>query len=442
MLNPIRYLFAFTIFLLTMVLGKGGESMQNSKVPDKGEKFSSYLNMNTISAGALAAIFGCTGPALIIINGATNGGLTEAQTISWLFAVYFFGGAIGIILSLKHKIPVAGAYSIPGAVLVAGSLSNFTLSEAAGAYLAAGIIVLLLGITGAIGKVMMWVPFPIVMAMIVGAMISFGTEMITSIEQSPIIAGSAILVYLLSSHYIKKFPPTLMSLIVVIILATTMGQFQVQAAESHFILPQLMIPSFSMDAIVSIGIPLALLVIGAENAQAIGVLKAQGYKPPVNKMTIISGIGGIVTAFFGGHNANIAGAMTAICSSKEAGPKQGRYAAVIVCGALFGAFGIFAGIILPYVIAMPKVLIGTIAGLAMIGVLLSSLQNAFSTPQFQVGSFFALVIAMSGVDFFDVSSPFWAILGGVAVSLIIEKADFKTIRHQQGEKDKDSEIPA
>ncbi|MET1032317.1 benzoate/H(+) symporter BenE family transporter [Domibacillus tundrae] len=416
--------------------------MQTSNIPDKEQKVSSCFNMNTISAGALAAIFGCTGPALIIINGAANGGLTEIQTISWLFSVYFFGGVIGIILSLKHKIPVAGAYSIPGAVLVAGSLSNFTLSEAAGAYLSAGIIVLLLGITGAIGKVMMWIPFPIVMSMIVGAMISFGTEMITSIERSPIIAGSAILVYLLSSHYIKKFPPILMSLIVVIILATTMGQFQVQASKSHFILPQLMIPSFNIDAIVSIGIPLSLLVIGAENAQAIGVLKAQGYKPPVNKMTIFSGIGGIVTAFFGGHNANIAGAMTAICSSKEAGPKQGRYAAVIVCGLLFVAFGVFAGIILPYVIAMPKVLIGTIAGLAMIGVLLSSLQNAFSAPQFQVGSFFSLVIAMSGVDFFDVSSPFWAILGGVAVSLIMEKADFKTIRHQQGENDNDSEIPA
>ena len=47
------------------------------------------LNLNTFSAAAVTATFGCTGPALIIISGAANGGLTYEQTISWLFAVYF-----------------------------------------------------------------------------------------------------------------------------------------------------------------------------------------------------------------------------------------------------------------------------------------------------------------------------------------------------------------
>jgi benzoate membrane transport protein len=416
--------------------------MKKNEVSKEMKGLSIHLNASTISAGALAAIFGCTGPALIIINGAANGGLTQAQTISWLFAVYFFGGILGLMISLKHKQPIAGAYSIPGAVLVVGSLSNFSLNEAAGAYLAAGIIVFILGITGVIGKVMYWIPVPIVMAMIVGAMIRFGTEMITSVEQAPVIAGSAILVYLLSSRFIKKVPPILMSFAVAVILAAAMGQFQVNDMESGFIIPQLVTPSFNLDAIISIGIPLALLVIGAENAQATGVLMTQGYKPPVNEMTILSGIGGMITAFFGGHNANIAGPMTAICSSKEAGPQQGRYAAVVVCGVLFSAFGLFAGVVIPFVAAMPKVLIGTVAGLAMIGVLLSSLQEAFSKPQFQVGSFFALIIAMSGVNFYDVSSPFWAILGGVAVSLIIEKADFKTIRNDGNVKSTGSEISA
>jgi benzoate membrane transport protein len=82
-----------------------------------------------------------------------------------------------------------------------------------------------------------------------------------------------------------------------------MGEFQ--ELESVFIVPQLVTPSFNIDAIISIGIPLALLVIAAENAQATGVLMTQGYKPPINEMTILSGIGGINV----GHNANIAGSM-------------------------------------------------------------------------------------------------------------------------------------
>lgn len=388
--------------------------------------FTKHLNINTVSAGTLAAIFGCTGPALIIIGGAADGGLTHEQTISWLFAVYFFGGLLGIYLALKYRQPIAGAYSIPGAVLVAGALSQFSLNEMAGAYFVAGVIVLLLGITRTIGKIMNWIPVPIVMGMIVGAMIRFGTGMITSIEKAPLIAGVAVLVYLLSVRFIKVIPPILTSFIVSVILVVIMNEFQIQDQQSSFILPQILIPSFSLEAIVSVSIPLAFLVIGAENAQATGVLMAQGYKPPVNVMTIISGIGGMVTSFFGGHNANIAGPMTAICASEEAGKnKEGRYASVVVNGILFSLFGLLAGIVVPFVTALPSVLVGTIAGLAMISVLVNSLQSAFSETKFQVGAFFALIIGMSDISFFNISSPFWALVGGVLVSLLIEPHHFQ-----------------
>lgn len=111
---------------------------------------------------------------------------------------------IGVYLALKYRQPIAGAWSIPGAVLVAGALQHYSLSEISGAYLVSGILVFILGISGLIGKIMKWIPVPIVMAMIVGAMIKFGTGMITSLEGTPLIVGTAILVYLFSSRYIKK----------------------------------------------------------------------------------------------------------------------------------------------------------------------------------------------------------------------------------------------
>ncbi|AKG73547.1 benzoate/H(+) symporter BenE family transporter [Salinicoccus halodurans] len=397
-------------------------------------KLKETLNIKTISAGVLAAIFGCTGPALIVIGGAQNGGLTQVETISWLFAIYFFGGILGIFLSLRYRQPIAGAYSIPAAVLVAGALTTNTLSEATGAYLIAGIIVLLLGISGMIGKVMRWIPVPIVMAMIVGAMISFGTDMILSIEKAPLIAGTAVALYLLSTALTKKVPAILPAFIGTMAVALAMGQFSLSGMEPALVIPQLVMPTFSFEAIISLSIPLALLVIGAENAQATGVLISQGYKPPINMMTIFSGVGGILTSLFGGHNANIAGPMTAICASEEAGEnKEKRYGAVIVNGTLFALFGIFAGVAVPFVTAMPGTLVGTIAGLAMIGVLLSSLQAAFSETKFQIGAFFALIIGISGISFFGISAPFWSILGGVAVSLAIEQKDFKETSADQND---------
>ncbi|WP_044895342.1 benzoate/H(+) symporter BenE family transporter [Bacillus alveayuensis] len=396
-----------------------------NKITNGLKDFSKHLSMSTISAGTIAAIFGCTGPALIIIGGAADGGLTHEQTISWLFAIYFFGGLLGIYLALKYRQPIAGAYSIPGAVLVASALPQFSLNEIAGAYLVAGVIVFIFGITRTIGKIMDWIPVPIVMGMIVGAMIRFGTGIITSIEQLPFIAGAAVLIYLFSARFIKVIPPILTSFFISVILVAVTNQFQFQNTESSFIIPQILIPSFNLDAIISVSLPLSLLVIGAENAQATGVLMAQGYKPPVNVMTILSGVGGMVTSFFGGHNANIAGPMTAICASDEAGKnKDGRYTAVVVNGILFSSFGLLASIVVPFVTALPSVLVGTIAGLAMISVLVNSLQTAFSDTKFQVGAFFALVIGMSGVSFFNISSPFWALVGGVIVSLIIEHNHF------------------
>src|SRR5699024_6562800 len=113
-------------------------------------KIKDTLNIQPISAGTMAAICGCTAPALIVIAGAQNGGLTHVESITWLFAIYLFGGILGVLLSLRYRQPIAGAFSIPAAVLIAGALTSTTLSEATGAYLVAGIIVLLLGVSGMI----------------------------------------------------------------------------------------------------------------------------------------------------------------------------------------------------------------------------------------------------------------------------------------------------
>ncbi|WP_077620764.1 benzoate/H(+) symporter BenE family transporter [Bacillus sinesaloumensis] len=383
------------------------------------------LNIHTISSGIVAAIFGCTGPALIIIGGAASGGLTHEQTISWLFAVYFFGGLLGLFLSLKYKQPIAGAYSIAGAVLVAGALSHFSLSEAVGAYLIANLIVLILGITGLINKVMNWIPVPIIMGMIVGVMMRFAIEMITSVEVSPILAGSAILVYLLSSRFIKKIPPVLTALVVSVLLAVVMNEFNFSNVQSSFVLPQLELPTFSFNAIISLSIPLAILIICTENAQSTGILMAKGYKPPISAMAVFGSILGFIASFFGAHAINTAGPMTAICASDESGKKEGRFAASTTNGVLFASFGVFAAFVVPFVIAMPGVIVSTIAGLAMIGVLLNSLKIAFSDTKFQMGAFFAFVIGMSGVNFFNIGAPLWAIVGSILVSLLIERNDFE-----------------
>lgn len=385
------------------------------------------LNVATVGAAVVAAVFGCTGPALIIINGATEAGLSAQLISSWIFGVYVFGGLISIVLGLYYKMPVTGAWSIPGAVLVVAALQQFPYAEMVGAFLVAGALVLVLGLTGLIRKVAAWLPFPIVMAMIAGALIRFATGVVDAAVAAPVIVGAAVVGYLLLSRYVKAVPGAVGALVVGIAAVAVVGGFgALEGNDLGLTAPVLVAPVFDLGAVLAVGVPLAVLVIGAENAQAIGVLIAQRYRPPVNAMTIASGIGGLLAPLFGGHNANIAGPMTAICSSEQAGEaREGRYAATVLNGLLFIGFGVLAGSAVALVTALPAALVAAVAGLAMIGVLLTAFRGAFGEGRFQVGALVALVIAISNVSLLGVSSPFWALVGGVVASAVLEPRDFR-----------------
>ena len=381
------------------------------------------LNLNSISAGLVAAIFGCSGPALIVIGAAQAGQLSNGQTVAWLLAIYLLGGIISLFMGMRYRMPITGAYSIPGAAIMVAAFATFSYQEAVGAFIMAGVLVLILGLAGVIGRIMRWVPMPIVMAMIAGAMIRFGIGAVDAVSAAPLIAGSATLAFFLTGRLTRRFPPVLAALVVGLAVTVAMGGLQTGTAAIAFVMPEFTAPVFTLGAFFGIAVPLAALVIGAENAQAIGVLMAEGYKPPINTMTVVSGIGGILAGFMGGHNANIAGPMTAICSSEQAGQdKDKRYGATVVNGVLFGVFGLIAGLAVPFVMALPKPLIGVVAGLAMIGVLLSALQGAFdSRLGNQVGAFVAFVVGMSSLNLLGVSAPFWALVFGVMASLLADK---------------------
>ncbi len=382
-----------------------------------------HLNGSTIASGLISTIFGCTGPALVVISASSSVGFSTADTVSWIFGIYVFGGLLGLILSLYYKVPISGAFSIPGATLMGTALAGYTFRQAAGAFLIAGVIVLIVGLTGLIGKVMKVLPLEIVMAMVAGCMLKFGTNIITYTQKSVVVCGSAVLAFLLIPRIFKKFPAVLAALIVGVAVAAATGSFGNMSSVTY-ISPRLVAPAFSGSLILSCSIPLAALVIGAENAQAMGVLKAQGYNVPANTMTIASGIGGIVSGLFGAHNANIAGPMTAICSSDEAGPKEGRYAASVVNGITFLAFGLVAAYAIGFVNLIPVGLTYVLAGLAMINVLIQSFRDGFKSGKYKTGAFFALVVGVSGISILHIGAAFWSLVFGVIVSLICDRKDF------------------
>src|SRR5690625_1520540 len=226
----------------------------------------------SISAGIVAALFGCSGPALIVMSAAEAGNLSNGQTVAWLFAIYFLGGLISLVMALRYRQPITGAYSIPGAAIMITALATIPFNEAVGAFIMSGAIVLLLGVSGVVGRIMRWLPMPIVMAMIAGALIRFGIGAVNSVAEAPWIAGTAVIAFFLSSRFVKSVPPVLVAAVVGLSVAVAMGAVQPADVDIAFVAPQLTAPSFTLGAFLAISVPLAALVIGAENAQATGVL--------------------------------------------------------------------------------------------------------------------------------------------------------------------------
>ena len=60
------------------------------------------------------------------------------------------------------------------------------------------------------------------------------------------------------------------------------------------------------------------------------------------------------------------------------------------------------------------------AGAGLMGILLPVRGSIEGWSSYQIGAFVALIVAMSNISFFSISAPFWSLLAGALVSLLIE----------------------
>lgn len=411
------------------------------RIIDGIKEFPKHVHVKSVTQGIVTGVAGWCFALLLYAYG-NDCGWPRETVVSWIFACWGLGCLNGLILSLKYKTPIPGAWSISGAAIaVSGVAAGLTLPQLCTGYLLSGILVFLLGVSGIMNKVMKFIPMPIVMGMTAGCLFKFGTNIVQYLfdwssdlsqpvnAQLLIIALLAIAAWVLFNRLkIAAVPPVLAALVVVIAGVLICGLYDTSALENlQWTGPR--IPGYSFESLgtifISVTIPLTLLVIGAENTQAVGVLQGQGYEVPIKAMTIMSGIGGMIVSVFGGHNANIAGPMTAMTSSPESGPREDRYVAAVICMLFTSLVAIFASIVVPFLDTLPINLIYIIAGLSLLGVILSSLQDAFSAGKFQFSAVIAFVVALSQISFLGIGSSFWSLLVGVIIAAVIEPKDFK-----------------
>lgn len=385
------------------------------------------FSLGSLANGLIAWLFGVTGPLLIVLQAATQGRLNSAQVTSWIFGIYVIPGVLTLLQALVFRQPIGYAFSIPGAVLVGATLVHHSLSQVIGAYIVTGILIFLLGVSGLVGKVMKFLPMPVMMGMVSGVLLPFGVGLFKAVLSSPVVNGVPLLVFLLLSFtpgLAKKFPPILGA-----ILATACTLYFSHALHIHEVslgvaTPHFYAPSWNLSTIGQLVLPLILTVIAIQNAQGIAVLESEQYDPPIDSMTRWSGIGSLVASFFGAHTSCIAGPMTALLASDESGPKQSKYTAAIVLSILSILFGLFA----PFAASIPTMIpistISMLGGLAMISVLTDSLHKSFE-GRFKKSALFSFLITVSGITILHIGAPFWGLIGGTCVSFVFERRDYQ-----------------
>lgn len=374
-------------------------------------------------------LFAASGPVAIILSVGGRAGLSESDLASWIFGAFFINGLIGIAFSLLYRQPLVFLWSIPGAVLVGPALSHLSFPEVIGAFLATGLLMLLLGLSGWVRRAMAAVPMPIVMAMVAGVFLRFGVDLVLAFRDAFWIAApmaTAFFVLTALPRLSRLLPPLIAALIVGAIAIFWLGSFTPpEGALFALARPNIYVPQFSWPAMVELVIPLAITVLVVQNGQGIAVLTARGHQPPVNAVTVGCGIGSLLAGLVGSVSTCLTGPTNAIVASS--GETQRHYTAAVFLCLMAIAFGLMAPFFTRLLLATPSSFIATLAGLAMLRVLQTAFQASFR-ERFSFGALICFLVTVADVPIWHIGAPFWGLVLGLAASYLLERDDLKAAK--------------
>jgi benzoate membrane transport protein len=381
---------------------------------------------HNLANGFSAFLFAASGPGAMILAVGTAARLPADYIATWLFAGYALSGMITVVVCILYRQPLAFGYSMPAVVIVGPALAKYPMPELVGAYIATGVLILVLAATGLIRRATAALPEPIVMAMVAGVFLPFGLRLVGAFDGGPWVAGAMAAAYLLSSAapaLRNRVPPLLAALFAGAVAVAATGSFvPPEDLALRTAAPIVFTPVFSAGALVEFVIPLAITVVGLHNIQGFAILRNAGYRPPESLSTYLCGAGTAIYGILGSVPTVVTGPANAILN--VSGEKAWRFVGGIWLGLFFVLFGFFSPVSVGLGAALPPALIAGLAGLAMLPVLQSAFVTAFRGA-FTFGALVTFLVTVAGVSILGIGSAFWGLVIGYAVSRIVEPSDFR-----------------
>ena len=390
-----------------------------------------------ILAGLIAVLISYAGPMLLMVQAAQAAHLSKELSSSWLWAVSIGSGVSSILLSYRYKIPVICAWNTPGAALLVTGLLTVPYNQAIGAYIVAAALTLFVGVTGAFNRLMSVIPKSLCAAMLAGILFRFGVDVfgntVSDIAGAPCLTAIMFFAYLLYKRQSARYAIvlTLITGIVVwgvIDWGNQSANLSTDAAwHLAFTKPAWSSSEFSLKAIFSLGLPLAVLCLTGQQVPGIAVLRAAGFDKtptslPTSKLISVTGFTSLLFAPFGAHGINLAAITAAICTGPEAHHQiEKRWVAGVACGVFYVGIGCFAGSLKDLFLMLPHALVSTVAGLALLGAIQNGLVNAMAAPEEREAALITFIVTASNITLLGLGAACWGILLGIVSHLILRK---------------------
>jgi benzoate membrane transport protein len=375
-----------------------------------------------VVAGLLSAIVGYASSFTLVLAGLQAVGANPAQAASGLLATCLCSAVATALLTLRYRMPIAIAWSTPGAALLVSAgpvVGGFP--TAVGAFLVCAALTVVAGLVPWLTRAITTIPRPVAGAMLAGILLPLCTAPVQALLDIPALAAPVILTWLVLLRLARSWavPGALVAAVVGIALTGTDASLGDAALRPAL---QWTVPALDLSAIVGIALPLFLVTMAGQNVPGAAVLSTFGYQTPLRPALITTGLISAAGAPFGNHQVNLAAITAALTAGPEAHPRPGRrWIATLALAAGQVLLGLGAGVATALVLLSPPVLVIAVAGLALLPALGSSLGNAVGDPDLLLPAMVTFVVTASGVGVLGIGAAFWGLLAGLVTLLVLRR---------------------
>jgi benzoate membrane transport protein len=368
--------------------------------------------LHSWSSALIATVVGFGGTIALVVQAFLTLGASVEQTGSAVTALCLGFAIGGAALSLKFRIPIVLAWSTPGAALLAAAPPGIAWPTAIAIFLAASLLMIVLGLVPALGRLAARIPGSIASAMLAGVLLPFCLAAFRLGAQDTLLVALLVAVFIVAR---RRVPLYALLLVLVVAIALTLIRGDAGPLPAGAIFGQLSptMPTGDARVIIGLALPLFLVTLVSQNLPGLMVLRNAGYEPKPGPLIVSTGALSLALAPFGAHAVNLAAITAALVTSDDAHPDRAkRWTVAVIYAGFYLLLAIFASALVRLFLALPHAVIATLTGLALIPALIGAMENMLQVKDERDAAILTFLATASGLALFGLGSAFWGLVVG------------------------------